>query len=105
MEEKIKLIDRLLKFKNFSNLLHLTDYYIIKASCLAPEAKVAFYVKNNKVSDFIDNLHLHFPDLYIYNAYIGEGEINENVIAVLDFEDNDNNQFLTLYKEYVDLIV
>lgn len=103
--QKFNLLKSLIKYSDLFECLELDEWSIIKADALAPEAEMVFCVKPGMNTVFKNMLEELYPNLYIYNAYLGEGESSEEVIAILDFEYLDiydeRSEFLIKYQSYV----
>ena len=103
--KKSNLLKSLIKFSDLFECLELDEWTIIKADALAPEADLTFCVKPGMDTVFKNMLAKLYPNLYIYNAYLSEGESSEEVIAILNLKHLDiydeKSEFLIKYQNYV----
>lgn len=102
--KKYNLLKSLIKYSDLFECLELDEWSIIKADALAPEAELAFCVKPGMNTAFKNMLEKLYPNLFIYNAYLGEGESSEEIIAILELEHLDKHDerydFLIKYQSY-----
>lgn len=102
--KKSNLLKSLIKYSDLFECLELDEWSIIKAEALAPEAELAFCVKPSMNTIFKNMLEDLYPNLCIYNAYLGEGDFSDEIIAILELKHLDiygeKSEFLRKYQSY-----